>query len=356
MSEGFSLAEQIAAAAPAAPRDIETITAEVLELKRTAGNAILDIGRRLIEAKAILPHGDWLPWLEDKVDFSERTAQGFMALARAYSNPQTLADLGASKALALLALPEQEREPFAGAVRLVDGQEKTVQEMSTRELRQAIRERDEARAAQEKMAADMAFANERIEGLNTDLQAKSEEADRAGDEAARLAAELKALQERPRDVAVQEVPDQAAIDEAVKQNQMENDRVQLELRQNIKAAQKAAADAADKQKALEERRDALESKLAKAKEAQKSAEAERDALKAQLEAAREQAKKAAGSATLSADAELAQFKLLFDGIQTDINKMTGLLMKVRLRDAEAAKKLGEALNALADKIREGAAA
>ena len=330
MSEGFSLAEQIAAAAPAAPRDIETITAEVLELKNTAGNAILDIGRRLIEAKDVLDHGEWLPWLEERVEFSERTANRFMRLAREWTNPTTLSDLGASKALALLALPAGERDGFIAEAHVVDGQEKTVDEMSARELQQAIKERDEAVAAQEKMAADMKFANERIEGLNADLESKAAEAEKARSETERLAAELKALREKPVEVAVQEktVPDQAAIDAAVK---------------------KAKDEAEGKRKALED-------KLDKAKAAQTAAEAERDSLRAQLDAAREQAKTTAGRAVLSADAELAQFKLLFDSIQSDINKLTGLLMKVRLRDAEAAKKLEAALNALADKIREGAKA
>ena len=48
---------------PAAVRDIGIITTEILRLKQDAGNAILSIGQRLIEAKAMLPHGEWLPWL-----------------------------------------------------------------------------------------------------------------------------------------------------------------------------------------------------------------------------------------------------------------------------------------------------
>ena len=52
-------------------KDIETITGEILGLKEKAGTAILDIGRRLIDAKALLPHGEWLPWLTERVaDFN----------------------------------------------------------------------------------------------------------------------------------------------------------------------------------------------------------------------------------------------------------------------------------------------
>ena len=82
-------------------RDIETITGEILSLKQTAGDAILGIGQRLIEAKELLPHGEWLPWLNEKVEFSERAAQNFMRLAREWSNPQTLADFMAGKSVSV---------------------------------------------------------------------------------------------------------------------------------------------------------------------------------------------------------------------------------------------------------------
>ena len=60
---------------PDTVRDIETITGEILEAKRVGGEAIITIGQRLIEAKALLPEGEWLPWLAEQVDFSPRTAQ-----------------------------------------------------------------------------------------------------------------------------------------------------------------------------------------------------------------------------------------------------------------------------------------
>ena len=80
---------ELASAAPAA-RDIEVITEEILSLKQTAGSAILEIGQRLIEAKQMLPHGEWLHWLEERVEFSERSANRFMRLAREWSNPTTV--------------------------------------------------------------------------------------------------------------------------------------------------------------------------------------------------------------------------------------------------------------------------
>lgn len=39
-------------------------------------------GELLIEAKSQVEHGQWLPWLEANCEFSERTAQGYMRLAK----------------------------------------------------------------------------------------------------------------------------------------------------------------------------------------------------------------------------------------------------------------------------------
>lgn len=153
-----------------APRDIGIITEEIIELKQTAGAAVLGIGQRLNEAKAVLNHGEWLPWLTEKVEFSERSAQTFMRLAREWSNPQALADLGKSKALTLLALPADEREQFIAEPHLVDGTVKNVVDMTSRELEKAIRERKEALAAKEAAEAERNAANKAVADLKAQLE------------------------------------------------------------------------------------------------------------------------------------------------------------------------------------------
>jgi hypothetical protein len=40
-------------------------------------------GELLIEAKQQVKHGEWLPWLTENCEISERTAQAYMKLARA---------------------------------------------------------------------------------------------------------------------------------------------------------------------------------------------------------------------------------------------------------------------------------
>lgn len=51
----------------------------------TAANAVTlarEAGELLIQAKAQVDHGQWSDWLKANVQFSERTAQGYMRLAR----------------------------------------------------------------------------------------------------------------------------------------------------------------------------------------------------------------------------------------------------------------------------------
>ena len=82
-------------------------------------------GDRLIQAKAILPHGAWLPWLADSCDLGERRAQRYMHLAahRAALEAQAtrVSDLSIRQATALLATPR----PASTAARVPVGSEST---------------------------------------------------------------------------------------------------------------------------------------------------------------------------------------------------------------------------------------
>lgn len=311
---------------PSCMRSIETITAEILTMKQTAGDAILGIGQRLIEAKAMLPHGEWLPWLNEQVEFSERTARNFMRLAREWTNRQALADLGAAKALTLLALPPEEREQFMSEHHVVDGEEKAVIDMTSRELEKAVKERDEAlRTAEEAKAAAEAAEHSRAK-MEADMAALKELHQAARDSEAmsreeleKLKAELKALQEKPVDVAVMEV-DQNALDAA---------------RREAVSEMQAKVD-----KATEARK--------KAEEKRKKAEEDLEALRQQLEASQQAERRA----VIAGDKDLATFELLFSQGNETVNKLHGLLLKVRGRgDQELAEKLQKALLALADLTR-----
>ena len=52
------------------------------EAAQTSLERAIEAGERLIEAKALVAHGQWLPWLKELCDLSERSAQVYMRLAR----------------------------------------------------------------------------------------------------------------------------------------------------------------------------------------------------------------------------------------------------------------------------------
>jgi Protein of unknown function (DUF3102) len=54
---------------------------------------IIEIGRRLIEAKAIAGHGGWELWLEREFGWGDTTARNFMNVAHLMSKSATVADL-----------------------------------------------------------------------------------------------------------------------------------------------------------------------------------------------------------------------------------------------------------------------
>lgn len=309
---------------PAAVRDIETITGEILEAKRVGGEAIITIGQRLIEAKAMLEHGEWLPWLTEQVEYSERTAQKFMKIAREYSNPSAVADLGFRKALQLLALPESERDEFIAGNNVVD--------MTSRELEKAIRERDEARKAAEQAQADSRAAQEARQSMEESLLAANSamslarmETEQASNRVADLEKQLAELKASPVEVAVMEV-DQTAIDKARAEGEAVREAELAELQGKLDKAREARK---------------------KADEKRKEAEAAVGVLKLQLEAA----SKARAQAGALADPDVARFEFCFNQVQETVNKMRGILLKVRGRDGEAAGKLSRAILALSDAMK-----
>ena len=100
-----------------ADRSLEYVTQGIRILTAQTAANMCQIGKLLTEAKAMVGHGGWKQYLETEVSYSQSTANNFMRMYEAYGefgpNSQTFGNLGASKALELLALPEGQREAFA---------------------------------------------------------------------------------------------------------------------------------------------------------------------------------------------------------------------------------------------------
>lgn len=330
-SEGEALSEMFSEGAMDAmdkvfeERDIDVITEEINFYKQQAGMAILEIGKRLVEAKAQLSHGEWLPWLEKKVEFSERSAQQYIRLWKEYGKSATVADLGVRKALVLLALPESERDSFAGEKHEVNGEEKTAAEMTVKELEKAIAERNAAREEAERAAAEVQTAKDAALTAQEDL--------------ARIQAELEALRSRPTEVAIEqrdatEEQLSAAREEAKAEAEAALADREKKLRADLDKAKRVMEKALDDKKAAEmQARDAARERDS-AMDAAKS-------YKAEAEAAQKRAAAASNEG-------LTRFKIVFDQVVANVNQLAELMRG--LPDGEQ-EKLRRAMLALAEQVQ-----
>lgn len=319
-------------------RTPDIIGAEIRGLTQQAKTMTLwfgiEIGRRLTEAKEMLEHGQWLPYLKEQTEFSRSSAGRLMTLYKEYgaaqtslfgaeSNYPTLNNLSISNALRLLAVPEDEREEFAA--------EHDVEHMSARELDELIKQRDEAekRAAraeeQVQQAADgAAKADEQYQKAKQELHLLREKLGNAEAQKAAAEKELSELRDRPVEVAVE--VDEKAVAEAVTAARAKNDAEWAEKMAKVKNELSKAGFEAEK----------LKAKIKKAEEKAEEKAAELERLKK--------------SQTLN-DPNTAVFKQIFEQVQEDFNKLHGSLLKVRASDPDTAQKLTAAVRALVDKMQ-----
>lgn len=302
-------------------RDIDVITEEINFYKQQAGMAILEIGKRLVEAKDQLSHGEWLPWLEKKVEFSERSAQQYIRLWREYGKSATVADLGVRKALVLLALPDTERDSFAGEKHEVNGEEKTAAEMTVKELEKAVAERNAAREEAEKVKADLYAAREAAKDARSHVE--------------ELRGQLEELKNRPTEVAIEQ---RDATEEQLAAARQEAETAAARRMAELEEAlEKARGDAA----AAEERKEAAETELQNAERERDSALDAAKGYKAEAEAAHKMAAAASNEG-------VTKFKVVFDQTVENVNTLATLLQA--LPDSQQ-EKLRRALLALADQVR-----
>ena len=328
-------------------RTLEVIGAEIRTFTASMLNNIIEIGRRLCEAKELVPYGQWGQWIRDNTGYSVSTANNFMRLFKEYGadqgclfgaqvDSQTFGKLSYSKALALLSVPKSEREAFAEAV--------DAEHLSTRQLEDAIRERDEAlkRAAKaEEELLDLEDGQQlALDELRVKLDQAREDAEKgraalrekakSDEELEALSRQLEAardsireLQNRPAATVVER--DEEAIQSAAREAKAKAD---AEWAEKLGKIQKKL-DKAEKEKAKAE--DAARTAGQENSEAVRKAEQELERARAELAEAKKQLKASNGN--------VAAFGVLFRAVQEDINKMFDKLLEITQEDEETAAKL-----------------
>lgn len=152
-------------------RSIDEIGASLRLNMMDMVNRAIAIGQDLIDAKELLGHGNFMPWLKN-FGISTSTASNYMRVAREIIPGSRLSSLPYSKALALLAAPAEEREELA----------EKADDKSAAEIRKLIDERNRAAEAAnaETARADQAERdakefNQENAALRVKLQNKEEQ-------------------------------------------------------------------------------------------------------------------------------------------------------------------------------------
>lgn len=378
-------------------RTVETVTLEIRTLQRQAQQIMLgyaiEIGRRLEEVKSILPHGQWGEYLKNEIDYSQSTANNFMRIYREYgaaqqslfggeAKSQSFANLTYTKALRLLAIPnEEEREQFMA--------EHDVEGMSNRELDKALKEREEALEAATAAREEAQELRQKTSCLQEQLadQARVYEAKltSAGVEADRAKADAQAAREAEEKAAAKAQRFQDALSEAnasAQTTKEEHSRLLQELEElrnrpaeadteAVEAARKAAIDemtekvtkAKDAKKKADEKRKAAEESLAAAKKeldelkakgpgVRELTQEEKDTLVAdaveQVRSADAERVRTLEKQLAQADPDTAAFKVLFISWQETYGKMVETLERIKATDSGKAEKLQGAIRAVVE--------
>lgn len=243
-----------------------------------AKRSCFEIGKRLEEAKSILPHGKWGEWLSENFEYSESTAGNLMRIYREFgseqidmltgrSDAEIFEGLSSSQLIELFALPKAARAEFVEEHRA----ELESGEMSTRDMKKEIRRLNQIVESQRKdiLDNDESYGKLMIEKKAIEAEAKeaSERAVKAEAKVSDLQLRIDELNDRPLEVTkvtetvYEASPEQIEEIKAAALREMEEKRGKVEegLRDDVK---KLAAKLARQKEELGKKDAELEEKLA----------------------------------------------------------------------------------------------
>lgn len=205
--------------------NLDQIVSEIKFFENQAVVSYWEIGKRLSQAKEQVGHGEWIPWIEENLNYSRRTASSLIKVYESYPNGNTSSHLNFSKVLALTSIKdEKERQNF------IDSHE--VEDMTTRQLQAEIKEYKESKERETQELREE-ISKKDLE-LN-DVKASNE----------RLASELdKAMEYEPeiieKEVIKEVVPDDYELTKAQLENANKKLARLMDINQSLKDKEKLA--------------------------------------------------------------------------------------------------------------------
>lgn len=337
-------------------RTADQVAADINKVKLNLAVAVvvssIEIGRLLLEAKALVPHGEWGAWLAANVDFSESKAQSLMRRYKEFGDGQIdmitgtsdldfFSFLSDSQMDALLALPKPERREFVEEHR----EELESGDMSVRDMKAEIARLKKENGAQ---AEALEEAEGNIENLNkhcTQLVAMLDE------EKKKPAPEPMVQEVIVHSPSEEDIEKIRAAEEKRLREEFEAERARTlkECREEVAKAEKERDKAVEK--AEKEANDAgeLAAKLEKIKTDHKAAMDKLNAEHAGKIAELEATYKKQAKATAGADPNVMRIQLALEDFKRTVTVVSASLGKMKDEGGEAAQK-ADKLQANVEKI------
>lgn len=207
---------------------IESLGLQARALRLSINANMWSLARVFVEAKTVVPHGEWQKWLEENADVSVRTAEDMIAAWRRFGGRPQFEGLEKVKVFKLLPLPAEKEEQFLA--------ENDVAHMSTREIQAAVKQaRAEAQLEIERERAARIAAEERAKAAESRPPEMPDEMIRALQTAREDAATQRAEVQRLADVGRESIEEQQRL-------QQENSVLRAELRERDEMLEEQQAD------------------------------------------------------------------------------------------------------------------
>ena len=100
-------------ARPGIASEIVALHGEIIQSARTTLDLAIRIGQLLLEQKATLKHGEWLPWVKENLPFEHATASRYMGVYARRAEISHSEKFGLSDAYRLLAEPKEVGQAFS---------------------------------------------------------------------------------------------------------------------------------------------------------------------------------------------------------------------------------------------------
>lgn len=303
-------------------RSAEKIAAEINIIKDQTFKTVImnsiEIGKKLCEAKELVSHGEWGNWLKEKVSYSQDTANNLMKIYREYGNDQLdifdnpnsemFKNLGYSQAVALLAIPKEERTEFA--------EEHKVDELTIKELKAEI---------------------EDYKNKNKQLSEQLNEAKDIDEEA--LKETIKAELETDLNKAKEEA-------KAAEAEKKEANKKLRDIKKQMKEAEKKAKKAENEKSDLISQLDITKKKAAE--EAETKSKEELEQLKKAKEEAENKIRELEQKTKTLASGDIQKLQAHFEIFQRTFTDMLAIIDKIE--NAEEAEKLKTGINKMLDNM------